>query len=177
MSNAATAVISTVVGALLGAGGVLAGKLMDRELYEHQSKVQDRKALIDKRISLIEAYSSGINRSDYASILDGWMLKIGEIGPKVEESCRNENQSDFGFFKCLSDGVILPNLEYRRQISEINSSFVSSVQMANLLFGPKVSESLQKMKDSEGMWWRKGEAVHRAVLDSMREELYIVDLD
>jgi len=165
---------SALIGAVVGAGAVLGAsfieKWLERGNFDHQFSAQSRGALVDKRFDLIKGYSAQINAVDYMSILDSWNQQIAGIGDSVARRCAEENDTDYAVLACIQERIIDRNLKYKSELSDRHASFVSTVQMSKLLFGPKVQEKLSSLQ--KGRWWTTDEAVHIAVLEAMREELY-----
>lgn len=170
MSDVRAAVVGALIGSATVVSGTLLEKFLDKGNFDHEFLSESRNSMVDKRFELIRDFSNQINSVDFVIILDAWNQKIASVGPVAEEFCQNSSSNEVDSFACLHDKIILTSLKYRQDMTDRNSRFVSTIQMSNLLFGPKVSVEIKDIKSER--WWSTDQKEYIDLLKAMREELY-----
>jgi len=151
------------------AGTVLGGKFNQWQ-WERQSVVDQKRAILEQRVKLIERTSIIINSAPRAQALqsrleldrDMALLKLRcsdppKKGVPVPEHCKRELNMD-------------STQATQQEQVKLMAEFSSTLQLAALYFGPKTRSSISAIPPKT-QWWKVDESNLREILRSMADEL------
>jgi len=148
-------------GAILGA--YLVAEL-DQSNWEERFKVEQKKAILEKRIELIERTSFILSKSSLMQALEANI--DGAIGIiNIERKCLASGGSAE---LCITDKD--SNLAERlgKERYSINSELSSTLTLSSIYFGPKTKEALKVIINDP---WKSSDQERQALMNAMGNEL------
>lgn len=162
-------VVAAITLATSLAGTVLGGKFNQWQ-WERQNAVDQKRAVVEQRVKLIERTSVIINSAPRAQALQarlGLAANLAQFklacadppkkGVPVPEHCKRDLDMD-------------STQATQQEQVKLMVEFSSTLQLAALYFGPKTRSAIAAIPPRTG-WWEVDEKILREILQSMIDEL------
>jgi hypothetical protein len=162
-------IVASITLATSLAGTVLGGKFNQWQ-WERQSAVDQKRAIFEQRVKLIERTSVIINSAPRAQALQARLeldanlaqLKLAcadpsKKGVQVPDHCKRELNMD-------------STQATQQEQVKLMAEFSSTLQLAALYFGPKTRSAIAVIPPKT-QWWKVDDSILREILRSMADEL------
>lgn len=155
---------TTVLLACLGAiGGSILSNNFEKQNWDKEAAYQESKALIEKRIEMIERTISSYNKCYEATLL--------------EEEYRQMTMKIDSNTAMSKDDINLNNklLENRFKINDLRKDFSVTMSLNSIFFGDTTRYYITNIKNSNP-WWEIDEELMSGLINSMYSELSISEI-
>lgn len=157
-----------IFSAILGFAGALLGTYIaserSEELWQKQERMIQLKAILNKRVELIERVSKLANSAPKMAGYQSYVDLQGTLATKYIE-CTNLKASN-----CTQPDNPKDILEISVMRAEMNAEFSSTIQLVSLYFYGETKDLANELGAIK-KWWVTGEPAFRNLIKSMQDEL------
>ncbi len=163
------ALIVAVVSLVTTIAGTMLGSYFTRSQWEAQSSLEQRRAIIDQRIHLIERLSVLMNSTQRPAILQKLFDAEASIA-QAHLACITDELAKKPVPKfCDEKQDPLAVLPAHQEMVKLNADYASTLQLAAIYFGQKTRQAISDLPKNVQWWEQKPNAVLMAMQDELTQ--------